>query len=321
MRFDELKGSLKSKIEFCYFIVGKDAFLKDSAVSMITKRSVSNFLELNVSKFNDENYSLNSFLDSLFLMPFGEQKRVVILENINLSLQDSRKITEALKAENQFLCVIFKFDEIPQNLKKLSENSCVVDCLSLDFDVLKVLIQNKFQKNNIKIEPNALKTLIEYCNLDMTFLEQETKKLIAFAYNTHQIKEIDVINLVHKNIEYTVFELSNAVADKDGEKALKLVDLMLENKESPQNLLMMILSNFRRIFYASISKENNKTIAECLGVKEYSIKIAKQLALKFTPKKLKQILDLGGQIDYEIKSSKMEDKNGLYFFVTNILLI
>ena len=321
MRFDQLKGSLKSKIEFCYFVVGKDAFLKDSAVSMITKRCVSNFLELNVSKFNDENYSLNSFLDSLFLLPFGEQKRVVILDDLNLSLQDAKKITEALKAENQFLCVIFKCDEIPQNLKKLSENSCVIDCLSLDFDVLKVLIQNKFQKNNIKIEPNALKTLIEYCNLDMTFLGQETKKLIAFAYDTHQIKEIDVINLVHKNIEYTVFELSNAVADKDGEKALKLVDLMLANKESPQNLLMMILSNFRRIFYASISKENNKTIAECLGVKEYSIKIAKQLALKFTPKKLKQILDLGGQIDYEIKSSKMEDKNGLYFFVTNILLI
>ena len=81
------------------------------------------------------------------------------------------------------------------------------------------------------------------------------------------------------------------------------------------------MSSFRRLFYVSITKLPDKEIASLLGVKEYSVKISKRMALKFTPKKLKQILDIGGKIDFDVKNSKMDDKNALYYFVSNILLL
>ena len=321
MRFDELKLTLKKQIDFAYLVVGKDFFLRSSAEKMITKRCVDNFLEMNVSHFNDENYSINAFLDSLIQVPFGSEKRVVVLSEVNLNSQDQKKILEALKNKNSLVCVIFVYSEMQNFLNKIKDECTIVDCAPLDPETIRAIVVNKLAKNGIKIEGNAVKTLIDFTNGDMTFIDQEMKKLIAFAQESKQIKEKDVLDLVHKNIEYSVFELSNAVADKNREKALALLDLMIANKESPQNLLGMLLANFRRMFYVSVSKESNAVLANALGVKEYSIKIAKRLALKFTPKKLKKILDIGGQIDFDIKNSKMDDKNAIYYFVTNILMI
>ena len=155
----------------------------------------------------------------------------------------------------------------------------------------------------------------------MAFIDMEVKKLLAYSKDSKVITESDVLSLVHKNIEYSVFELSNAVADKNREKAMTLLDLMIFSKESPQTLLSMLLSNFRRIFYVSVSKCSTSELASLLGVKEYSIKIAKKMAIKFTPKKLKQILDIGGKIDFDIKNSKMDDKSAIYYFVSNILML
>ena len=321
MRFDELKAALKLNVDFAYFVVGKDFFLRSSAEKMITKKCINSFLELNLSKFNDENYSLNSFLDALMLAPFGADKRVVVLSEVGLSTHDQKKILEALKLKNNMVCIIFKYEEMPASLNKIKDECTIVDCSPLENDVLRAIIVNKFAKSGIKIEANAVQTLIDYTNGDMTFIDQEMKKLIAYAKDTKVVNEADVIELVHKNIEYSVFELSNAVAEKNREKAIALLDFMLKSKESPQNLLGMILANFRRIFYASVSKESASTLASALGVKEYAIKIAKRMALKFTPKKLKKILDIGGQIDFDVKNSKMDDKNAIYYFISNILLL
>ncbi len=321
MRFDQLKKALNEKVDFAYVISGKDAFLRDQAEKMITKRCVQNFLELNVSKFNDENYSINAFLGSLMLAPFGDEKRVVVLSDVVPSSQDQKKILDVIKNKNEMVCIIFKFEETPSSFSKIKEESTFVDCSFLENDVLRALILNKFAKNNTKIEANAIQTLIDFTNGDMAFIDMEVRKLLAYSKDSKVITESDVLSLVHKNIEYSVFELSNAVADKNREKAMTLLDLMIFSKESPQTLLSMLLSNFRRIFYVSVSKCSTSELASLLGVKEYSIKIAKKMAIKFTPKKLKQILDIGGKIDFDIKNSKMDDKSAIYYFVSNILML
>ena len=320
MKFAELKQSLKNNVKNAYFLVGKDYFLLNQAEKLITKKCVTNFFEINVQKFNDENFDIDKLLNSLNSAPFGDEKKVVILSEINLSTQEQKMLKDYLKNQNSFTCFVLKDIEQKACYKNLLEHFEIVDCDNLDIETLKILIINKFAKNGIKIDNYATRTIIDYCNSDMGFIEKECEKLINYAKDKKIVTEEDVKNLVHKNVEYSIFELSNAVADKNSNKALELLDLMLENKESPQNLLGLLLANFRRIFYVSISKFSETEMAKLLGVKEYSIKIARTVGHKFTPKKLKYILDLGGKIDFGIKNGKCDDKNGLYFFITQILL-
>ena len=39
---------------------------------------------------------------------------------------------------------------------------------------------------------------------------------------------------------------------------------------------------------------------------------------RFSPVKLKNILDFGGDLDYKIKSGDISAENALYYFITNI---
>jgi len=320
MKFAELKQSLKNEVKNAYFLVGKDYFLLNQAEKLITKKCVTNFFEINVQKFNDENFDIDKLLNSLNSAPFGDEKKVVVLSEMNLSSQEQKIILNYLKNQNKATCFIIKDTEQKACYKNLTEYLEIVDCENLDAETLRVLIINKFLKNGIKIDSYATRTIIDYCNYDMSFIEKECEKLIAYGRDKKVITEQDVKNLVHKNIEYSIFELSNLVAEKNSHKAFELLELMLENKESPQNLLGLLLANFRRIFYVSITKLSETEMAKLLGVKEYSIKIARTVGNKFTPKKLKYILDLGGKIDFDIKNGKCDDKNGLYFFITQILL-
>jgi len=321
MKFAELKSNLENKICNVYYIVGKDAYLRDSAQQMIEKRCVNNFPQFNVSYFNDENFDIEQSLNACNSIPLSDKYRVVVLNDIEPNSKDIQALQKYIKKPNETTCLIIKDGKDFSGYKSIISLCEVVDCNNLDERILRSIIVKKLNAMGVNIETDAIKMLMEYCVYDLTYIELELQKLGAYVDKGGVVTTSIINKLVHKNLEYSIFELSNAVAEKNNKKAFQLLDMMLDNKENPQNLLLLLVSNFRRIFYVATSKTSDQEIAKMLDVKEYSIKIARRLMQKFTPKKLKQILDLGGQLDFDIKNGKINDKNAIYYFVSNILLM
>ena len=317
MKFEELKSSLKDKIFNAYVISGSDAYLRDSAQKQITNKCVSVLPDFNVNIFNDENFDVDKILECANSVPMMDEKRVVVIADVSLQPSHTKKLQEYLKNPNESCCMIFKSEKFEN--KQILALCELVDCNVLSEKLLTQTVMQKINKNDVKIENTALKILLEYCNFDLMNIDNEIKKLCAYVNRGGTIKEKDVKELVHKHLEYSVFELNNFIVQKNAEKSFELLDALIAGKESPQNILVVLLSSFRRMFFSVTNKGTNKEIADMLGVKEYSIVVTKRLAQKFTPKKLKQILDLGSEIDHKIKLSQMNDKDALYFFVANII--
>lgn len=318
MKFSELKQSL-NQIGCAYYLFGEDAFLLDSAQKMIEKHCVKNMPELNISTFNDENFDLEKCLDACQSLPFCDEKRVVVLSDLSFDKQTTKQLEKFLEKQSKNVCVIFKDSQnSPQN-KTLFERSLGVDCNELDEKTILSLIDFRLKKHGIEVEPQASRTLIEYCNANMTFVDQELKKLVAFAGENGKITNQDVVTLVHKNIEYAVFELANKVVEKNAQRAYEILDLMLQSKEEPIYLFGMITNVFRRVFYATITKGTNAEIAKMLGVKEFSITYARKMNKNFSPKKLKAILDLASELDFNQKNGKTDDVTALYQLIANCL--
>lgn len=320
MKFIELKKSLENKVYNTYYISGKDAFLRDSAQSMIEKRCVSTLPDFNKLVFNDENFNINKVLDAFNSLPVLDKYRVVVLSDVQPASKDITVLQNYLKNPNPTTCLIIKDGNNFNGFKTLLTLCEKIDCDFLEQKILQSIIVKKLADFEVKIDVSAIKTLIEYCNFDLTHIEGELPKLIAYSGKGGVISNDIVEKLVHKNVEYSIFELSNAVAEKNSAKAIQLLDLMLENKESPQNLLLLLVANFRRVFYVATTKQTDKELAKMLDVKEYAVKIARRSLHKFTQKKLKSILDLGGKLDFDIKNGKITDREAIYYFVSNILL-
>ncbi|MBR2433517.1 MAG: hypothetical protein IKB21_02815, partial [Clostridia bacterium] len=102
-----------------------------------------------------------------------------------------------------------------------------------------------------------------------------------------------------------------------GDKAIKLMKKMLETMEFPV-ILGLISAHFRRMLYANLAEGTNGEIANLLGVKEFAVAKAKTLSKHIKPNAILQINNLILQIDYDIKSGKMNAENAMYFLVLQI---
>ena len=93
---------------------------------------------------------------------------------------------------------------------------------------------------------------------------------------------------------------------------------MLTKKEEPTAILSLLTSNFRRLYFAKITPDDNATLAKQLGVKEYAMKIAKDKTNKVGAVALKQINEMLLETDYAIKSGEMPADLALNFAVLKI---
>ena len=82
MKFTELKSSL-NEIKNCYYVCGKDAFLRQSSQKLIENACAPNLPDFNILRFDDENFNKNSFLDGCRCFPMGDNYRVVVVKAKN----------------------------------------------------------------------------------------------------------------------------------------------------------------------------------------------------------------------------------------------
>ena len=84
MQFKDLKLSLKEKIKPCYLLScgndNEDLFLKSSCINNIKNAVLTDFIDLNLNIFTNENLDVNNFKKSLETLPFLSEKKLILIK-------------------------------------------------------------------------------------------------------------------------------------------------------------------------------------------------------------------------------------------------
>ena len=294
-----LKKRLQKKIEPCYLVQGEDILLYDEALKLIKNACNLSFEEFNFQKFDDDTFSADLVLDALETLPFASEKKVVLLKNITKFSEDfKKKLVAYLKSPLPSTCLVIfdfanKFDFL------ISEK---ISAKRLDEESLKNIVEEELSKSHKAIKKEALSLLLS---------RKELKKLSDAP--TDVITEKDIANMVTKETEYSVFELTEALSKKDAKKAVELLSLMDKDTKT----FNLILNHFRRLFFVAISKDED--LSKLLNVKEYAIVKAKELSRNFSKIQLKNIYSLLDDVDFYIKNGQMQIENALYYLIFGIL--
>lgn len=311
-----LKKRLNDKLENAYILFGEDIELYSRAYKMILKRANLTIEEFNLSTFDDENFSMKAVVDSAQVLPMGDDYRIIVLKNIEkVSDKDITEFENYLK-NPQPSTIIIVFDYFGQ-FDILKEKMTQVDCKRFDRATATALIVKELEKRGKQISSEAVGVLLDYCNGYMTRALCELEKLAYYDLDDPLITKKMVDDLVTKDSEAVVFELTEALGRKNGDKALSL----LEEFKKEAGLLGLITNHFRRLFYISISDLPDRELANQLGVKEYAITKQRQQVKNFSKMQLKKIFELLEKIDYMIKSGAMLSENALQYLVLSILYI
>ena len=322
MKFEELEKCLNNKIENVYIINGGESYLTTTALSLIEKSLNLIYPDFNKVIFTDEGYKTASdIINACQVLPFCDNKRLVVVNDYLGKKNESERKAFLKYFENQIdsACLVF-FSTIKSEFFTSLEGKVVtIDCEKVSNNYLSKFVLNKLKEANLEISPNALNKMLDYCNFSITKVNTEVDKLKTLALKTPVLDEEIIENHITKDIEYIIFDLTNAISLKQNDKVYLLIDNMLKNKEQPVNIIATISAHFRRLFYVARSEFSNGELAELLGVKEYAVTKYKQQAQNFTQKKLKEIFDKCIEVEFMAKNGKMEAKNAVNFLIANIL--
>ena len=326
MKFVELKKHiLAGKFYCCYNLYGDDSFLIDSSQNFFVK-FVANNMELSQTVLSAENFDAKVMLSNLNTSSFLGGRKVVFLKGIDEGKE--KPICDAIlgyeKKPNpeNILVVISKnplFDE--KKLQILSKNNnflCNVDCNRLDENNILIWIELNLKEKNISMTDSAKRLLMDYTNCYLSRISIEIDKLASYAKD-RQIVDEDVKLLVNKELEYSIYELTENLSLGKAKETYLVLNEMLSDKKVAPSVFSLIQNHFRRMFFAAITPKTNLQIAEELGVKEFAVKKAKMQSQNFSKVILKDIVELCADLDFKIKTSQISYLNAVNYLVSYIL--
>lgn len=322
MKYENLEKSLEKEIAPVYMINGGESYLTTNALKMIEKALNITLKEFNKTVYLDT-FSKNAevIVDNLQVLPIVDEKRLVIVHDyINKPNANEKAIFEKyIKNPSKTSCLVF-FSTNKSPFFSTFENIVTkIECDSVETPFLINFISNIVEENGFKIDRDATYKLIDYCNGSITKIDVELNKLMDLRRDEKTIKVSDIEIYTTKDLEYMIFDLSNALSEKNYDKSYALIYAMLRNNEKPTSILATLTNHFKRLFFVSRSSLTSEELSQILGVKESAIYRYRGIVKSFSQKTLKNIYDNCVNIEYQIKSGVVDSKNALFILISNIL--
>ena len=220
--------------------------------------------------------------------------------------REKKIFEEVVTGLDENTVLVFSNSHLPAGLSKYFIE---IDCSKLEFALLRDYIPKLIAPK--KIDGNAMYTLVEYCNRDMARISLELEKLVAYMGTKQVISAEMVEGLVANTVENEIYELANALADKNKVKAMGLFDRFVEKGIAFSLILATLVGQYRRLLHCALSTKSDAELAEDLKVKEWAIKRTRETASRYGKATLKACLDDLVDAEYAFKSGLMLEETAV----------
>jgi len=308
------------------FLYGLDTYRSRQKLNEIVKHYKKIHKSgLNLKFFDLAEIDFSELKKEISSVSMFSEKKLLILKNPFLKKEFENNFLENKEFFLDSKEVILFYEEGEINLKSplfkfLKKFGKCQEFFSLKGEKLKNWIKNEFKKYQTKIDPGALTKLINFVGDDLWQMSNEVKKLVSFRKDKRIGKE-DVELLVRPRIETDIFETIDALAEKDKNKALFLVQRHLEKGDSPSYIFSMINFQFRNLLMIKdlIKKgENLIKIEREIDLHPYLIKKSYFQAKKFKFEELKKIYQKIFEVDLAIKTGKIRPEAAIEILIAEI---
>lgn len=313
-----------------YLIYGIEDYIIDEAIKKII--TDNNIIDDNIIKYNLDEVNVSLALEEASTVSMFDSKKLVICEGCTFLTGENKKeinhdIDSLTKYINNPFTDVFlvfvvrkeKLDDRKKIVKELKKNSTVIEAQKKENYNLNNYIIDYVNKNGYNMSKNACIKLIERAGSNLSNLISECDKIFLYKDDEKNITEEDIENLVFKNIEDNIFELTNAVMNKDKKKIINIYkDLILMGEEEIK-LIVMLANQFRMILQVKLMVKNGykeRDMTTIIKEHPYRVKLAMQSNFKIN--ELENYLIKLEELDYSIKSGKLDKSFGFEMFLLNI---
>lgn len=285
-----------------------------------------NKYEYTIIKYDMETTSLSTVLSDAITVPFLEELKIIILKNPKFLTKSATSTKDEIKAMLKYLkspcdstlliidatnTVINQSNEIYKMLKNVAR---IIDYPGPEEIELKGWIVRSFDANGIDIKDDALTLLLEYIGDDQARLSQEIDKLSPYVGKGGTIRKEDIKLLVPKNINNEIYLLIKAIINHDLALTNQIYDNLITHTKDSLSIFSLIsnkfkelLSTYRLLKYGYSQSDIAKFYNVSTGKAYYIVQEARAFKLS----DLEFYIDKLAELDYQIKSGKLDKTIGL----------
>lgn len=297
-----------------YLLHGDEAYLRKQYKDKLKSALSGDGDTMNTHYYEGKDVSVGEIIDLAETMPFLAERRVIVLENTGLFKHGGEALAEYLVAPSPtafFVFVEAETDKRSKLYKTVQGNGVVVEFATQDEHTLKRWILGMIKRENKNISENALNFFLGKTGTDMENIHKELEKLFCYCLDKDVIREEDIEEICTQRVSNQIFDMVNAIADKQQKKALSLYYDLLALREAPMRILFLIGRQFNILLMVKQMKKrgyDNKTIASKAGIPPFTVGKYAAQASKFKGSDLRRALEECVEADEAVKTGRMNDK-------------
>ncbi|MGH7198744.1 MAG: DNA polymerase III subunit delta [Candidatus Omnitrophota bacterium] len=310
-----------------YLLAGKEEFLKREFIQDLRQslfpKDPSN---PNFQEFSADKDPLSAALDFVGTAPFLSEARLAVLRDVD-ELSDEEK--EALlayagrPAPTGVLVVVSEETSAKKNdfLRKLSAQAKLVPCYPPFEKEIPSWIHARAKKKGIHLDGDAAAILAERLGKDLLSLDGVLEQAAVFASPRTQISLKDIDGLLGRSVQADVFELADAILEKNAKTAFGIVTTLLEEGSRAFEIVPVLAGQFDRLLRGSALLAEGRSSEEIgteLRIHSFYLEKFMRQARRVPAERAAEIFRRLLSCDEAIKTSRLSDALALERFVLEV---
>jgi DNA polymerase-3 subunit delta len=304
-----------------YLLHGKNEGLKKAIISEIT----SSYENIEIQKFDEKQILENQelFMDEILSSSLFYAEKLVIINQTTDKILKNIEYIYNKKINGLILIINSDFLEKKSKLRNFFEKE--KELISVPFypdttQTLSFLANKFFKEKKISISQSNINLIINKCNGDREFLENELSKIEFFLYNKKSIETHELSKLINLIENHSISDLLDNCLINNSRKVLLILNENNFNNEDCIIVIKTFLAKTKKILKLAnnYAKNNNleMTISESKPPIFWKEKDAvKQQLQKWQPDMLKKLIANINQVELELKKNSQSSLSILMNFI------
>jgi DNA polymerase-3 subunit delta len=265
-----------------YWLEGEEPFFIDEIMNYaehhILTESEASF---NLSIFYGKDADWTSVINACRRYPMFAERQVVLLKEAQQMKDSDLERLEGYFENAMPSTLLFvsykdkKIDARKKIAKTIKTKGELYSTKKIYDNQLPEWVNAMLFQQGLAMSPKAVAMLVDNIGNDLGRMKNEVEKLMLNLSNRKTITEDDIEKYIGVSKEYNVFELQNAIGNKNFVKAYRIIQYFEKNpKAGPIQLILPSLYSFFSKVYTifSASSTNEKEIAMSLGINAFFMK-------------------------------------------------
>ena len=296
-----------------YLLHGQEAYLRKQYRDKMKESLIDNEDTMNNHYYEGKDTKIEEIIDLAETLPFFAEKRVIIIENSGWFQKGGDKMAEYLPQLPETSYIVFvetQIDKRSKLYKAVKSKGRIAEFEHQNEQTLKRWILGMLKKEGKNITAADLQFLLERTGTEMAHIKTEMEKLLCYTMGKAEITEKDIEEICTKHVQNQIFDMINAIADKNQKKALDLYYDLLTLKEPPMRILALIGRQFNFLLQVKELRKKGyspQVIAEKTGLHGFVVGKYEKQAARFRTSELREALEACVEADENVKTGKMND--------------